>query len=329
VVPDPISLLDVRDLRVRYATSKGMVHAVDGVSLTLARGEVLAVVGESGSGKSVLARSVMGLERDVTTARLTGDVRFDDQPILELGPRQRRALWARRIGMVFQNPLTSLNPVLRVGDQIAEVLRVHRSLGRRAATERAAELLAEVRIPSPRARLRQYPHELSGGMRQRVAIALAVACEPDLLIADEPTTALDVTVQRQVLDLLAQLTAEHGMATLLVTHDLGIAARYAHRTLVMYGGRVVEQGPADRLFDEASHPYTRGLVRSIPRLTARRDEPLEPIGGRPPDPRALPPGCRFAPRCPMAEDRCRHDDPSLRPGPHTTVACHLVGEVVA
>jgi peptide/nickel transport system ATP-binding protein len=321
-------LLDVRDLRVRYATRRGLVHAVDGVSFSVTRGEVVAIVGESGSGKSVLARSVMGLERDVAGARLDGDVRFDGHPVLELRPRERRALWARRIGMVFQNPLTSLNPVLRVGDQIAELLRVHRSLSRRDASERAAELLAEVRIPGPRARLRQYPHELSGGMRQRVAIALAVACEPDLLLADEPTTALDVTVQRRVLDLLAQLTAAHGMATVLVTHDLGIAARYADRTLVMYGGRIVEQGPAGRLFDDADHPYTRGLVRSIPRLSARRDQPLEPIGGRPPDLRSLPTGCRFAPRCPVAIDRCQHEDPALHPGPRTTVACHLVDEVV-
>jgi oligopeptide/dipeptide ABC transporter ATP-binding protein len=318
------TLLDVADLRVRFETPAGTVHAVDGVSLAVAPGEVVAVVGESGSGKSVMARSVMGLESDVPNARIGGDVEFDGRAVLSLSPKERRALWAGEIGIVFQDPLTSLNPVLRVGDQIAELLRVHRSMGKRAAVDRAAELLAEVRIPSPRARLAQYPHELSGGMRQRVAIALAIACGPRLLIADEPTTALDVTVQRQVLDLLAGLTAAHGMATLLITHNLGIAARYADRALVMYGGRIVESGPADRLFRDATHPYTQGLVRSIPRLDTRGDQPLEPIAGRPPDLRKLPPGCRFAPRCPIAVERCRHDDPALLPGAAgTAVACHL------
>jgi peptide/nickel transport system ATP-binding protein len=318
-----VPLLAARDLRVGFDTPGGTVRAVDGVSLAVAAGEVVAVVGESGSGKSVMARSVMGLEADVTNARVEGDVRFDGRDVLGMAPRERRTLWARDIGIVFQDPLTALNPVLRVGDQIAEVLRVHRSLGRRAAAERAAELLAEVRIPSPRARLAQYAHELSGGMRQRVAIALAIACEPRLLIADEPTTALDVTVQRQVLDLLARLTAEHGMATLLITHNLGIAARYADRALVMYGGRIVEEGDAARLFRDASHPYTQGLVRSIPRLDTPRDQPLEPIVGRPPDLRHLPAGCRFAPRCPVAVERCRHEDPLLLPAGATAAACHL------
>ncbi|HEY8524378.1 MAG TPA: ABC transporter ATP-binding protein [Acidimicrobiales bacterium] len=324
-MPDAAApLLDVRDLRVRFATRAGTVHAVDGVSLAVAAGEVVAVVGESGSGKSVTARSVMGLESDVANATVTGEVRFDGQSVLDLTARERRALWSSDIGIVFQNPLTSLNPVLRVGDQITELLRVHRSLSRRDATERAAELLAEVRIPSPRSRLAQYPHELSGGMRQRVAIALAIACGPRLLIADEPTTALDVTVQRQVLDLLAGLTAAHGMATMLITHNLGIAARYADRVLVMYGGRIVETGAADTLFRDAAHPYTQGLVRSIPRLDARRDRPLVPIPGRPPDLRNLPPGCRFAPRCPVAVDRCRTDDPALLPvAAAREAACHL------
>lgn len=319
-------VLDVSSLTTRFATQHGTVTAVDGVSLHINHGEMLAVVGESGSGKSVMARSAMGFEQLRPSATITGSATFDGQELLGMRPADLRRLWGKDIGFVQQNPLAALNPVLRVGDQLAEVLRVHLDMGKKQAQARAVELLGEVRIPDPRRRADQYPHELSGGMRQRVCVAIAIACGPRLLIADEPTTALDVTVQRQVLDLVAVQAEQLGMATLLITHNLGVATQYADRVVVMYGGRLVEEMPAGNLVADNDHPYTRALLRSVPRVDDRFER-LETIGGRPPDLRELPKGCRFAPRCPSVFDRCHVEDP--RPIPVAvghTVACHLVDE---
>jgi peptide/nickel transport system ATP-binding protein len=319
-------VLEVRSMTTRFATAHGTVTAVDGVSLHLDHGEMVAVVGESGSGKSVMARSAMGFEQMRPSATITGSSKFEGRELLGMRPADLRALWGKDIGFVQQNPLAALNPVLRVGDQLAEVLRVHLGLSKKVAAARAVELLAEVRIPDPRRRADQYPHELSGGMRQRVCVAIAIACKPRLLIADEPTTALDVTVQRQVLDLVAMQAEQLGMATLLITHNLGVATQYADRVVVMYGGRLVEELPAANLVEQNQHPYTRALLRSVPRVNDRFER-LETIGGRPPDLRELPVGCRFAPRCPHAFDRCLVEDPAATPvSIGHTVACHLVDE---
>jgi peptide/nickel transport system ATP-binding protein len=271
----------------------------------------------------------MGYEQTRPSATITGSVRFGERELIGMPPTELRRVWGKEIGFVQQNPLAALNPVLRVGDQLTEVLKVHLGLGPRLAKERAADLLAEVRIPAPHERLEQFPHELSGGMRQRVCIALAIACEPRLLIADEPTTALDVTVQRQVLDLLAEESARLEMATLLITHNLGVATRYADRVLVMYGGQIVEELPAATLVERTEHPYTQALLRSVPRIGDRLDR-LETIGGRPPDLRSLPTGCRFAPRCPSVHDRCLVEEPArTQVAAEHAVACHLVTDRVA
>ncbi len=321
-------LVEVEDLHTSFATTRGTVTAVDGVSFTIAEGETVAVVGESGSGKSVMARSVMGSEQLRPSATTSGSVRFCGRELVGLAEPQLRTIWGKEIGFVQQNPLTALNPVRRVGDQLVEVLQVHLGLSRGDARERARELLTEVRIPAPAQRMKQFPHEMSGGMSQRVCIALAIACRPSLLIADEPTTALDVTVQRQVLDLLAEEAAQLKMATLLITHNLGVATQYADRVLVMYGGRIVEEIPAGILADHAEHPYTQALLRSVPRVDDRLDR-LETIGGNPPDLRNLPAGCRFAPRCPVVFDRCWEvDPPEVVLAPGHRAACHLAGAKV-
>jgi peptide/nickel transport system ATP-binding protein len=302
-------LLEVTDLHTHFHTPRGVVRAVDGVSFTLDRGRTLGLVGESGCGKSVLSRSVMGLLP--STARRSGEVLFAGARIDGLGDAALRSYWGTQMAMVFQDPMTSLNPVMRIGRQITESLEVHTDLSRDQIRETALALLRSVHIPEPERRLRQYPHELSGGMRQRVVIAVALACGPRLLFADEPTTALDVTVQAQILDLLQEQQAERQMAVLLVSHDLGVVAGRTHDIAVMYAGQIVEQAPTSTLFSEVRMPYTEALLRSVPRLENPSHTRLSVIGGRPPDLIAPPEGCRFAPRCPYAQERCRTEQPPL------------------
>ncbi|QIK76164.1 ABC transporter ATP-binding protein [Nocardioides piscis] len=322
-------LLEVDDLRTVFHTPRGDVSAVDGVSLRLHAGETLGIVGESGSGKSVLGRTVMGLVTSGPTTTVTGTVRLGGQDVHALGARQRRQLWGPKVAMVFQDPMTSLNPVKKIGVHLTEPLRLHRGLGRKEARERAVDLLRQVGIPEPQRRMGQYPHELSGGMRQRVVIAMALSCDPELLIADEPTTALDVTVQKQILDLLAQLSADRHMAVVLVSHDLGAVVGRTDRVAVMYAGRVAETSRTADVFGQPLHPYSEALIASIPQLEAAPHSLLRTIEGRPPDMASPPPGCRFAPRCPRAQDRCREELPLLRDprvgasGPEHLAACHF------
>ncbi|MEU3270206.1 ABC transporter ATP-binding protein [Saccharomonospora sp. NPDC006951] len=319
------ALLVVDGLRTRISTTGGVVTAVDGVSLTVGRGETLGIVGESGSGKSVLGRTIMGLYTTQGPVTVDGEVLFAGKDIHAMDQRERRALWGAEIGMVFQDPMTALNPVKKVGAHLTETLRRHQKLGRTAAVDRAAELLDLVGIPDPRRRLAQYPHELSGGMRQRVVIAMALANEPALLIADEPTTALDVTVQRQILDLLDTLQSELGMAIILISHNLGVVAGRADRVAVMYAGRLAETAPTDAVFDDPWHPYTHALLGAIPRLEQDPHLRLAAIGGAPPDMVSAPPGCRFAPRCQYAKDDCTTVLPELEPVPDSAgheFACH-------
>ncbi|MCB0970089.1 MAG: ABC transporter ATP-binding protein [Acidimicrobiales bacterium] len=317
-------LLEVRDLETSFASERGTVRAVRGVSLTLERGKTLGVVGESGSGKSVLSRSIMGLMPGNATR--TGAVRFEGNDILDASPKEMRGYWGDQMSMVFQDPMTALNPVLRVEQQITESLNEHLDLTKEQAHETALSLLTSVGIPEPARRLRMYPHEMSGGMRQRIMIAIALACGPKLLFADEPTTALDVTVQAQILDLLSDLQRDRQMAMILVTHDLGVVAGRAHDIAVMYAGRVVETASATSLFAKVQHPYTEALLQSIPKLEMASHTRLEAISGRPPDLVDLPPGCSFAPRCRYAQDRCLQEDPVLTPTDHDPdhlVACHF------
>ncbi|HEX9994377.1 MAG TPA: ABC transporter ATP-binding protein [Acidimicrobiales bacterium] len=304
------ALLTVEDLRTHFLTDRGRVRAVDGVTLTLDRGRTLGVVGESGSGKTVLSRSIMGLLPSRGVER-TGRIVFDGEDITHFTGPQMRRIWGTEMAMVFQDPMTSLNPVMKVGRQITESLRYHLDMARDEARETAVALLRSVGIPSPEQRLSEYPHQLSGGMRQRVTIAIALACGPKLLFADEPTTALDVTVQAQILDLLQHQQRERHMAMVLVTHDLGVVAGRADDIAVMYAGQVVELAPARTLFAEMRMPYTEALVRSIPRLEDPSHTRLEAIGGRPPDLVSPPVGCRFSPRCPYAQDRCTAELPPL------------------
>ena len=303
-------LLEIAGLTVRFRTENGAFAAVDGLDLRVARGEFLGIVGESGSGKSVTARSIMGLVRP--PGRIAGgSIRFDGEELVGRTDADLQRLRGKRMAMIFQEPMSSLNPVFTVGEQIAEVVRLHDRLPRAAAWARAVEMLARVGIPAAAERAAAYPHQLSGGMRQRVMIAMALACDPELLIADEPTTALDVTIQAQILDLLRRLRDELGLTVLLITHDLGVIAEQADRVVVMYAGRVVEEAPTADLFARPMHPYTRGLLDSIPELD-RSVEELPAIEGMVPAPLALPPGCRFAPRCRFAEPACDEADPPLR-----------------
>ena len=301
-------LLEITDLAVSFRTERGEVEALSGVSLAIEGGESFGVVGESGSGKSLTALSVLGLIPDPPGRITRGTIRFAGE-VLD-APAQRR-LRGRDIAMIFQEPMSALNPVFTVGEQVAEGLRVHEKLSRRAARDRAAQLLGHVGIPDPRRRLQQYPHKLSGGMRQRVMIAAALACRPRLLIADEPTTALDVTIQAQILALLADLQRETGMAVMLITHDLGVIAQVVRRVAVMYAGRVVETGPVLPVFESSAHPYTRALLRSIPSLAGEAAR-LPAIPGSVPTPAAWPQGCRFHPRCAYAEPACIAAIPPLR-----------------
>ncbi|ANZ20591.1 Oligopeptide transport ATP-binding protein OppD [Streptomyces noursei ATCC 11455] len=324
---DTEPLLSVRDLTVVFPTPDGPVRAVDRLSFDVGRGRTLGIVGESGSGKSVTSMAVMGLHTD---AEVTGSVVLDGTELTVLAERELNRLRGRRMAMVFQDPLSSLHPYYTVGEQIAEHHRVHFGSRRATARRRAVEMLAEVGIPEPARRAGEYPHQFSGGMRQRVMIAMALACEPDLLIADEPTTALDVTVQAQILELIARIQQERSLAVVLITHDLGVVARVAHEVLVMYGGRAAERAPAETLFAAPAHPYTRGLLDSLPRLDDTDDAPLRTIPGSPPSLLTPAPGCAFAPRCSRTtaagadtRERCERLRPRLaRSGDHA-VACHL------
>ncbi|HUG83916.1 MAG TPA: ABC transporter ATP-binding protein, partial [Euzebya sp.] len=310
--PDPAEpLLSVRDLQVEFRTRNTTVHAVNGISYDLHPGDTLGIVGESGCGKSVSSLAVLGILPKPAGRVAGGSVLFEGRDLLGMPPKQLRDIRGNQIAMVFQDPMTSLNPVLTVGRQITEALIAHLDMNKRAATEHAAELLDRVGIPAARRRLREYPHQFSGGMRQRVMIAMAIACNPKVLIADEPTTALDVTIQAQILELLRSLVETERMALILVTHDLGVVAGVCERTHVMYAGRFVETGPTDALFARPRHPYTVGLLAAVPRLDAEAHNRLQPIGGVPPDMRALPPGCAFAPRCAYATDLSREVRPEL------------------
>jgi len=314
------ALLRVEDLRTYFELDAGTLRAVDGVSFTLSSGRVLCIVGESGSGKSVTMLAVLGL---LPSATVDGSARYRGTELVGLEPAKLRAIRGRNVSMVFQDPMTSLNPVLPIGKQLALAIQAHQpSLSRSKVAALSADLLGQVAIAQPRRRLDSYPHELSGGMRQRVMIAMAIANDPEVLIADEPTTALDVTVQAQIMELLEQLQREHELAMVLITHDLGVVAGAADRVAVMYAGRIVEFGRADALFAEPNHPYTQGLLACLPRL----DNPglVRPIAGLPPTPRTRPSGCPFHPRCPRAEAACAEEEPALVPHGRTTLACSVV-----
>ncbi|MGP3969690.1 ABC transporter ATP-binding protein [Streptomyces sp. 6N223] len=307
--PTDEEVLAVDRLTVTFPTDDGEVKAVRGVSYTLRAREVLGIVGESGSGKSVSSMAIMGLLPK--NARINGSIRYRGQELLSLRPREQRSLRGRKIAMIFQDPMTSLNPVRTIGDQLAEAVLAHHLVPRKKALVRAREMLDLVGIPQAERRLRAYPHEFSGGMRQRVMIAMAIINDPDVIIADEPTTALDVTVQAQILEKLLEVKDEVNAAILMITHDLGVIAGMAHRTLVMYAGKPVEIAETDRVFYRPRMPYTAGLLGSIPSLDGERDERLRPIAGAPPSLIALPPGCPFSPRCPLATDVCREREPEL------------------
>jgi oligopeptide/dipeptide ABC transporter ATP-binding protein len=319
-------LLEIKDLHTHFATRAGLVRAVDGVSFFLDRGELLGLVGESGCGKSMTALSIMRLIAPPGKI-VRGEVLFEERDLLQLSNTEMRAVRGNDIAMIFQDPMTSLNPVFTVGEQIAEALRLHRHLSRKAARAAAIEAMREVAINDPALRADDYPHQLSGGMRQRVMIAMALACDPKVLIADEPTTALDVTIQAQVLDLLNGLRTTRDLAVLLITHDLGVVAEVADRVAVMYTGKIVEESPVNELFARPKHPYTEGLLRSVPKLTAQhvvRPERLQTIEGTVPRATALPPGCHFEPRCPYRMPRCRTEEIPLYPaGESVSVRCVL------
>jgi peptide/nickel transport system ATP-binding protein len=318
-------LLEVEDLRVHFETEDGLVKAVDGISYTVDRGETLGIVGESGSGKSVSSLTVMGLTR-ARNARISGAVRFNGKDLLGASDEDLRQIRGDDIAMIFQDPLSSLHPFYKVGNQIVEAIQAHRDVSKAQAYDRAVEMLGLVGIPEPRRRADSYPHEFSGGMRQRAMIAMALANDPKLLIADEPTTALDVTVQAQILELIERLQREFDTAVVVITHDLGVVAEMADEIAVMYAGRIVEQGNADTIFNGPEHPYTWGLLSSIPRMDAAREEALIPIPGRPPSLINLPGGCSFHPRCPYVREAHKRVDPVLDPvdgNPTHKVACLL------
>ena len=302
-----MALLDVSDLTVTFQTNDGPVNAVNGLDFTVARKETLAIVGESGSGKSQTAFAIMGLL--ARNGGATGRVAFEGNDLLSLSRRQLNKVRSNQIGMIFQDPMTSLNPYIRVSDQMAEVLQLHKGLSKRDAIAQAVQMLDAVRIPDAKSRISMYPHEFSGGMRQRIMIAMALLCRPRLLIADEPTTALDVTVQAQIMKLLGEIREEFNTAVILITHDLGIVADFCDRTLVLYGGQIIEEGPTAPIFADPSHPYTAGLLGAVPRLD-REMEVLQTISGEPPDMSNLPAGCPFSPRCEIVREHC----PTVKPG---------------
>jgi peptide/nickel transport system ATP-binding protein len=319
-------LLDIRGLKTHFATDEGWLHAVDGVDITIDEGETVAVVGESGCGKTVTALTVLKLIAMPPGRIVAGEVLWLGRDLVPLDADAMRSVRAKEIAIVFQEPMTSLNPVYTVGDQVAEVVRLHEGLSRKAAMEHATEMLRLVRIPTPEKRINDYPHQFSGGMRQRVMIAMALSCRPKLLIADEPTTALDVTIQAQILELLGDLKQKFGMALMLITHAMGVVAETAQRVVVMYAGKVIEEAPVGELFAHPRHPYTQGLIRSIPRIdtAALHKTRLEAIAGVVPKLIAPAEGCRFAPRCKFAMDICRNATPPLREvAPGHKVACVL------
>ncbi len=319
-------LLDIRGLKTHFKTDDGMVRAVDGVDVAIDRSETVGIVGESGCGKTVTAMTVLKLIAMPPGEIVEGQILWRGRDIVPMGPDEMRKIRSKEIGIIFQEPMTSLNPVYTVGDQIAEVVRLHEGLGRKEAMNKAVEMLRLVNIPTPERRVHDYPHQFSGGMRQRVMIAMALSCDPKLLIADEPTTALDVTIQAQILDLLAEMRDRLGMAILLITHDMGVVAETTDRVVVMYAGKVVEEATVEELFGAPKHPYTQGLIRSIPRVdrTAEHKGRLETIGGTVPSLINPPPGCRFAARCKFATDVCTQAVPELREiEPGHKVACVL------
>jgi oligopeptide/dipeptide ABC transporter ATP-binding protein len=322
-------LLQIKDLHTEFRTSAGVVRAVDGISYTVERGETVAIVGESGSGKSVGALSILRLIPDPPGRITCGEILFAGRDLMQLSDAQMREVRGGDIGMIFQEPMTSLNPVLTIGRQITETLEQHRQADPASAHKRAVELLGLVGIADPARRLKQYPHQLSGGMRQRVMIAIAIACDPKLIIADEPTTALDVTIQAQILELMNGLTRRLNVALILITHNLGVVARYAKRVNVMYAGRIVESGPAAAIYHDPRHPYTMALLRSVPRLDHPRQARLDPVNGQPPDLTRLDQGCAFRPRCRFAVDACAQMRPPLEPaGPAGHLAACLRGEEI-
>ena len=319
------TLLDIRNLKTWFSTDDGLVRAVDGVDLRIERGETVGVVGESGCGKTVTARSVLKLI-DMPPGRFVdGQILWRGRDLIPLQASEMDKIRSREIAIVFQEPMTSLNPVYTVGEQIAEVVRQHEKLSRKQALDRAVEMLALVNIPNPKGRVHDYPHQFSGGMRQRVMIAMALACQPRLLIADEPTTALDVTIQAQILELMADMKDRFGMAIMLITHAMGVVAETCQRVVVMYAGRIVEEAPVEALFANPRHPYTQGLIRSIPRVdrAAEQKERLEAIPGSVPSLLTPPPGCRFAQRCKYVTDICRQEIPLKEVGPRHFVRCVL------
>jgi oligopeptide transport system ATP-binding protein len=328
VSADHAPLLEVEDLQVEFRTRDGVAKAVNGVSYSLEEGESLAVLGESGSGKSVTAQAVMGILDSPPGFVTGGAVRFRGQDLLTLPEDERRAYRGRNIAMIFQDALSSLNPVFTVGWQIGEMFRIHEGLSKKEAKQRAIELMEQVRIPAARERVGDYPHQFSGGMRQRIMIAMAISLDPDVLIADEPTTALDVTVQAQIMELLADLQRERKMGLILITHDLGVVADVADKISVMYAGRIMEKAQVGDIYARPAHPYTKGLLESIPRLDLKGKE-LSAIKGLPPSLTRIPPGCEFNPRCPYAQDICREKRPPLDevvPGRYS--ACHFAQEVL-
>jgi peptide/nickel transport system ATP-binding protein len=321
------AFLDVKNLLVQFPTEDGIVNAVDGVDFSVQKGRTLAIVGESGSGKSVTSQAIMGLVNR-KTAKVSGEVRLDGEELISARPEQVRSLRGKRMAMIFQDPLSSLHPFYTIGKQLVEAIQVHQDVSKEVALKQAREMLDRVGIPSPDRRLKDYPHNLSGGMRQRVMIAMALLNGPELLIADEPTTALDVTVQAQIIDLLRDLQREFGTAIVLITHDLGVVADMADDVVVMYGGRIVERGSVDDIYYRPQMPYTWGLLGSVPRMDVGRSERLEPIPGQPPSLIRLPKGCVFRPRCPYHElvpgNRCDTERPDLLPvTPDHAVRCHL------
>jgi oligopeptide/dipeptide ABC transporter ATP-binding protein len=321
-------LLEVRNLRTTFMTAAGLVRAVDGVSWDVAEGETVALVGESGCGKSVSALSIMRLVSEPAGRIESGEIVYKGRDLLKLSEPEMQRVRGREIAMVFQEPMTSLNPVLTIGRQLTEGLEIHMRMGPEQARARAVELLGMVGIPDPARRLAQYPHHFSGGMRQRMMIAMALACNPSLILADEPTTALDVTIQAQILELMQDLSRRLGVAMLIITHNLGVVARYADRVNVMYAGRIIEQADAREIYANPRHPYTLGLLRSVPRLDEPRRARLDPIQGQPPDLTRLPPGCAFAPRCAYRIDRCVEAPPLDAVAAAHTSACWRARELV-
>jgi oligopeptide/dipeptide ABC transporter ATP-binding protein len=322
--PSTRPLLELRNLSTHYVSAQGsrVVRAVDEVSLSIRAGETLGIVGESGSGKSTLALTILRILPPAARI-VSGKMLLDGEDLLEKSEEEMRRVRGKRIAMILQDPMASLNPLFTIGDQVGEPIRVHEGASRRNAWQRAINLLKDVRIPSPQTRVTQYPHEMSGGMRQRIVGAIGISCEPQLLIADEPTTSLDLTIQAQYLNLLAELQREHHLALIFITHNLGIVAKMCDQLAVMYAGRVVESGPVSQIFNAPAHPYTEALLNSIPRMSDDRQR-LTAIDGQPPDLSTLPPGCSFAPRCPRAVDRCLEEaPPQFRPGAGRTARCWL------